>query len=167
MRLSYKNLEIRLAARNDAEYLCGYWHESGWHISLEEARERLDNGEEQHMIEADGKVIGDIHHGDIGDNTAEIGVFIRDENARGKGYGISVISIYIDALFNIMGYDKIRIATAVNNSAMRHISENKFGLAPIIHTDAYQELSGTVESYAEYIVTKENWHNRLDYTVSS
>lgn len=167
MKLKYKNLEIRLATRNDAEYLCRYWHESGWNISLEDARERLDNGKEQHMIVVDGRIIGDIHHGDIENRTAEIGIYIRDENEKGKGYGIIVSSIYIDALFNVLGYDKIRIATSVNNKAMRHISENKFGLTPIIHEDAYQKLSGTNESFAEYILKKENWQNKFDYNVLS
>jgi len=165
MKLKCGNLEIRLATKNDAEYLCKYWHESGWNISLEDARERLDNGKEQHMIEADGRIIGDIHYGDIDNNTAEIGIFIRDENEKGKGYGILATTMYIDALINVLGYDKIRIATSVDNKAMRHISENKFGLTPVIHEDAHQLDSDTYESYAEYILEKENWQNKIDYEV--
>ena len=165
MRLKHKNLDIRLANRNDAEYLCKYWHESGWNISLEEAREQLDKGKGQYIIEIDGRIIGDIHYGDIENKTAEIGIYIRDENEKGKGYGLLSMSIYIDALINILGYDKIRIATSIDNNAMRHISENKFGLTPIIHENAYQVQSDTNESYAEYILEKENWSNEIAYTV--
>ena len=165
MKLKYKNLEIRLATKYDAEYLCKYWHESGWHIKLEDARERLDKGKEQHMIEIEGRIIGDIHYGEIENNGAEIGIYIRDESQQGKGYGTLITSIYIDALINILGYDKIRIATSVDNKAMRHISENKFKLTPIVHEGAYQEQSGTYESYAEYILKKENWKSKIDYEV--
>ena len=165
MKLKHKNLEIRLAVPNDAEYLLKYWNESGWDITLEETRERLGKNREQHMIEVDSRIIGDIHYGDIGNSTAEIGIYIRDDNEKGKGYGILAMSIYIDALINILGYKKIRIATSADNKAMRHISENKFRLTPIIHEDAYQEQSGTYESYAEYILQKENWHNNIDYDI--
>jgi len=166
MRLKHKNLEIRLAVPNDAEYLLKYWNESGWDITFEEACERLRKNQEQHIIEIDGRIIGDIHYGDIIENeVAELGIYIREESERGKGYGEMAASIYIDALINIIGYNKIRISTSVDNKAMRHISENKFGLTPTIHEDVYQEQSGTNESYAEYYLKKENWQNKIEYEV--
>ena len=167
MRLKHKNIEIRLATENDAEYLIKYWHESGWNISLEEARERLagDKNKEQHIIEADGRIIGDIHYGEVENNGAEIGIYIRDENQKGKGYGTLTASIYIDALINILGYDRILINTGVDNKSMRYIAENKFGLTPIVHDNVYQEQSSTYESYVEYVLTKENWRNKIDYEV--
>jgi len=163
MRLKHKNLEIRLANINDADYLLKYWTESGWDITLKEAQERLTKNREQHMIEVDGRIIGDIHYGELENNTAEIGIYIRDEREKGKGYGLSTTCIYIDALIKFMGYDKIRIATSVDNDAMRHISETKLNLSPTIHTDAYQEQLGTHEPYVEYILEKENWQNNICY----
>jgi len=165
MRLKHKNLEIRLAVPSDAEYLVKYWNEGGWDITLEEVHKSLEKNREQHIIEVDERVIGDIHYGNIENKTAEIGIYIRNEEEKGKGYGILVMNIYIDALINVLGYDKIRIATHIDNKAMRHISENKFGLIPTIHEDAYQKQSGTNESYAEYILEKENWLNKIDYEV--
>ena len=163
MELRHKNLRIRLATLDDAECLLKYWNESGWDINLEEVRERLRNNKEQHMIEIDGRVIGDIHYGDIGNNTAEVGIYIREEGERGKGYGIRAVSIYIDMLINSLGYDKIRFATEINNKSMRHIAEDKFGLTPVIHEDVLQLDSGTYESYAEYILEKESWKIAIDY----
>ena len=165
MKLKHKNLEIRLATRNDAEYLCKYWHESGWNISLEDARERLGKGKEQHMIEIDGQIIGDIHYGEVENNGAEIGIYIRDENQRGKGYGTITMYIFTDALIHILGYEEILINTGVDNKSMRYISENKFGLIPIVHENVYQQLSGTYESYVAYILKKENWRNKIDYEI--
>ena len=156
MKLKHKNIEIRLASTDNAEYLHKYRSESGETVTLDEVRESLNENKKQHMIELGGKIIGDIHYGDLENNTAEIGIFIRDENERGKGYGFLITSIYIDTLINVLKYDKIRIATSVDNKAMRHISEAKFGLSPIIHED---------ESYAEYILEKENWRNIFDYDV--
>jgi len=166
MNLRYNNLVIRLATKDDAEYLCKYWHESGWNISIEEAGEMLDKGRGQHMIEIDGRIIGDIHYGgNIENGQAEIGIYIRDGNERCKGYATLAMSIYIDALINILGYNKIRIATGTENKAMRHISEDKFGLKPIMHENVYQIQSRTYESYVEYILLKENWRNKFDYKV--
>lgn len=152
MILKHKNMQIVLAAPHNAEYLHRHRAASGENITFEEVYESLKENESQHMIEIDGRIIGDIHYGDFGteNRIAEIGVYIRDENEKGKGYGILAMSIYIDALFNILNYEKIRIATSIDNKAMRHISENKFGLMPIIHKD---------ESYAEYFLAKENWQN--------
>jgi len=170
MRLKHKCFEIRLATPDDSEYLLKYWNLNGMNTTLEEVAETLEENFTQHMIEIDGRIIGDIHYGDCGDveNTiAEIGIFIRDENERGKGYGTTLASIYIDALFNLLGFQKIRIATGVDNKAMRHISESKFGLTPTIHNDVHQELSDTNESYAEYFLDKEGWQCKIDYEVLS
>jgi RimJ/RimL family protein N-acetyltransferase len=165
MRLRYKNIELRLATPDDAEYLVKYWNESGWGITLDEARERLDiaKNKEQHMIELDGRIIGDIHYGEAENNSAEIGVYIREETAKGKGYGKIIMAIYIDALINHLGYENILINTSVDNKAMRRISENTFGLTPTIHENVYQEQSGTYESYVAYVLKKENWQNEINY----
>jgi len=164
MRLTCENFVIRLATAHDAPYLCKYWHESGWDISLEDARAMLANGKEQHMIELDGRIIGDIHYGEVDEKTVEIGIFIRDENEQGKGYGTTVFTIFADTLFS-MKYERIRLATSVDDKRMRSIAENKFNLVPIIHENAYQKQSGTYESYAEYFLKKDNWENTIKYEV--
>jgi RimJ/RimL family protein N-acetyltransferase len=165
MKLKHKNLEIRLAVTDDAGYFLKHWNESGWHITLDEVHERLEENRAQHIIEINGRIIGDIHYGDLENTTAEIGIYIREENEKGKGYGLLALNMYIDALFTILGYNKIRIATGLDNKAMRHISENKYHLTPTIHEDAYQENSATNESYAEYILEKENWGCDIEYEI--
>lgn len=157
MKLRHKNLLIRLATVEDAPYLCKYWHESGWDISLEKACEMLATGTKQHIIEFDDRIIGDIHYGDLGEKTAEVGIFIRDENERGKGNGKRALAMYMYTLLHDLDYERIRLSTSVDNKGMRYIAENKFKLIGTVHENIYQEQTGTYESYIEYFLNKEDW----------
>jgi len=152
MHLKHKNLEIRLATVNDAEYLHKYWSEDSWNTTtLEELQTMLSNGNTQYMIEVHGQLIGDIHYGEVEDNGAEIGIYIRNKEERGKGYGLLALRLFIDALFNL-GYSKIVLNTGGDNKSMRHIAEKKLGLKPIVHEDVYQEQTGTYETCVEYVL---------------
>ncbi|MCL2557847.1 MAG: GNAT family N-acetyltransferase [Treponema sp.] len=153
VELMRNGLTLIRATSSDAPYFYRHWNESGWAIDMEKVREELDpKGEDavfQYLIKIGEKVVGDVHHGRVDEGRAEIGVFIRDESQRRKGYGFLAIAIMIDHLFE-RGYERIIFNTAVDNAPMRHIAEKKLGLKPVIHEDVLQELSGRRESYAEY-----------------
>ena len=55
-------------------------------------------------------------------------------------------------LFSGPGYKRIRFATSLDNKAMRHIVENKYGLKPTIHEDEDEEYS-----FAEYYLEESKW----------
>ncbi|MCL2772568.1 MAG: GNAT family N-acetyltransferase [Oscillospiraceae bacterium] len=164
MNIKYKNLTVRQANENDAVYIHKYRSESGENISLDKVKSQLGPNTSQYMIELDGQIIGDIHYGDVENKGAEIGVYIRDENEKDKGYGTLAITMFSDYLLNRLGYDKIVFNTAFNNGSMRHIAESKFSLKPNVY-DAYQEISGTDETCVEYELKKENWKNEINYEV--
>jgi len=158
MTLTKNNLTIRPATKADAEYLCKYWNADGWDISLGKVQEMLDGSTAQHMIELDGQVIGDIHYGDVEEKIAEIGVYIRNQAYRGKGYGFLSLQMYADALLYTMGYDKIILNTNAGNKNMRYICENKLNLQPTIHENIEQP-DGSLETVVEYVLKKENMHD--------
>lgn len=172
MNIRHNNLTIReaTATKDDAEYIFKYRSQDEKNLTLSDVLESLEYSkkhgtpEPQHMIEVDGKIIGDIHYGNLDENkTAEIGIFLRDEDAKGKGYGTISLTMMIDRLLNYYGYEKILLNTGVDNASMRYIAENKFGLTPIIHEDIYQESLGIYSDYVEYELKKENWKNSLEY----
>ena len=163
MTLKFENILIRLATSADADYLYPFWNASGWDITLSDAQKMLADGNSQHMIELDGKVIGDIHFGEIDKQTAEVGIFIRDESAKGHGYGKIVTKIYIDALVKKYDYEIIMLNTGVNNQAMRAIAENTFGITPVLHENVYQADTKTYDSYIEYRFEVKNWQNDIEY----
>ena len=169
MKLKYNNITVRESSVNDAVYLHKYWNESGWTISLDEVKASIIKESNsivyQYMIDAGEKTVGDIHYGNVDNKGAEIGVYIRDDNEKSKGYGTTAMIMLIDVLLNRLGYDRIVFNTNVDNKCMRHIAENKFGLTPVIHENILQEQSGTYESYAEYELKKEMWQNKIDYEI--
>ena len=142
---------IRLATQADIPYLHHHWNESGWVISLSDAAKQLERTDFfQYMIELDSKVIGDIHYGNLENNGAEIGVYIRNTIERGKGYGTQAIMLMIDLLFAHCGYNEIVLNTSTDNYRMRYIAEEKLKLTPILHENILQEQGGTYEDYIEY-----------------
>jgi RimJ/RimL family protein N-acetyltransferase len=157
MPIEGTDIRIRLATSSDADYLVKFWNQSGWDISLDAAKEMLDKGKEQFMIELGGEVIGDVHFGEVDDESAELGIFIRTESAKGKGVGKAVSSRFVDFLFNDFSYQRILINTATDNLGMRKIAENTFRLEPLIHENVYQESTGTYEDSVEYVLEKQNW----------
>ena len=163
MRLKHKNLEIRPATIKDAEYLYSYWSQDSWNTTtLEELRAMLAGGKTQYMVELNGQLIGDVHYGEVENNGAEVGLYIRDENQMGKGYGTLILYIFIDILFKNFGYDNVVFMTGENNKPMRYISESKFNLTPIIHKDLEQP-DGTLETCIEYVLNKQDWQNKVEY----
>jgi len=158
MTLTQNNLTIRPATQDDAKYLCKHWNAGGWDIGIDDVEEMLDGSTAQHIIEVDGQVLGDIHYGDVEEKVAEIGVYIRNETYRGKGYGLVSLRIYASALFNTLGYEKIILNTSASNKSVRYICENKFNLQPIIHENIEQP-DGSLETVVEYVLKKENMHD--------
>ena len=74
------------------------------------------------VIEADGKIIGDINlHGlDRPHSTAELGIGIYDRDYLGKGYGRDAINVLLRWAFRVHNWRKIWLETvAINERAIR------------------------------------------------
>lgn len=98
----------------------GAW--SPWPLAAEEKdfdKHLEDEDKSDFVIEADGKVIGDIglHREDRNrrDGTASMGVSILDREYLGKGYGRDAIAVLLDWAFRIQNYRRIWLETLGRN----------------------------------------------------
>jgi len=150
-------MTIRSATPSDIPYLHHHWNASGWEISLPDAAKQLERDDLfEFIIEVNGQTIGNIHYGLLENNAAEIGIFIRNINEHGKGYGTQAINLMTNHLFNHCSYSEIVFNTATDNYSMRNIAEQKLKLTPILHENVLQEQDGSYADYIEYRMTRSN-----------
>jgi len=170
MNISTNNVTIRNAESSDAELLCAWWNDgkimahagfpNGIHTTVEEIRNSLatdTDDRRRHIIEYDGRPIGEMDYRNKGGNTAEIGIKICDFTMQEKGLGTMLLSLFIDALFH-RGYDKIIVDTNTKNKRAQHVYENKLGFKKVhVHENAWRDQSGELQSAIDYELTKDDW----------
>jgi len=185
MELVYKNLVIRKAKGSDAEQLCTWWNDgkimaqmglpNGVGCVPEEIRKILDENKDKHrhIIELDGKPIGEMNNRDFDGEgeTAEPGIKICDFSEQDKGYGTTLMSIFIDALFRYYNYEKVILTTGIKNERAQYVYEKKLGFRHIMteKNDDPDEL-GIYEYTVYFEMSKSDWlalrKEPLDYTHS-
>lgn len=87
----------------------------------------------QYMIidKADGKSVGSIYFRDIDEKneSAEYGIFIGEESARGRGFGSEAARIFTDFGLDVLGFHRISMRVLGHNSASIN-SNRKIGFEP-------------------------------------
>ena len=172
MLIIRENLVIRNAVATDAEQLCTWWNDgkvmahagfpNGINITATEICDSLVNDSDEthrrHIIELNGKPIGEMNYRNKGNKTAEIGIKICDFTQHGKGLGTILLSMFIDALFNIYGYEKIILDTNTNNKRAQHIYEKKLGFKIVgVREQAWRDQLGEMQSFIDYELDKAGW----------
>lgn len=175
MHITYKNLTIRNAGSADAEQLCAWWNDgkvmahagfpNGVGCTPEEIRKSLasdtDETHRRHIIELDGKPIGEMNYRNLqppAAGTAEIGIKICDQSAQNQGYGTQLLAVFIDALFNRYGYDKIILDTNLKNERAQHVYETKLGFRRLgVEKDAWRDQLDELQSSVNYELSKVDW----------
>lgn len=175
MNLIKGNLTIRNATPADAEQLCLWWNDgaimahAGFPKGLGETPEKIreslaadsDDRRRRHIIELDGKPIGEMNYRNKGDSTTEIGIKICDASKREKGIGTAVLSIFIDALFTHYGYEKIILDTNVKNKRAQHVYEKKLGFKRLrVNENSWRDQLGEPQSFIDYELLKGDWQAR-------
>ena len=141
MLIKHKKLTIRNAVATDAEQLCNWWNDgevmahagfpSGLNTTAEAVCAELlhdsDSSHRRHIIEFAGKAIGEMSYRNQGNETAEIGIKICDFNYQDQGLGTTILSLFVDALFNKYGYKRIILDTSTNNKRAQHVYQQKLG----------------------------------------
>ena len=171
MNISKHNVTIRNAEPSDAEQLCEWWNDgnvmahagfpNGLNTTAEAIRNSLatdtDETRRRHIIEYDGRPIGEMDYRNTGGNTAEIGIKICDFTMQEKGLGTMLLSLFIDALFH-RGYDKIIVDTNTKNKRAQHVYENKLGFKRVqVRENAWRDQLGELQSAIDYELTKDDW----------
>ncbi|GHU70758.1 hypothetical protein FACS1894184_16660 [Clostridia bacterium] len=172
MHLTYNNLTIRNAIASDAEQLCAWWNDgvvmahagfpNGVGDTPECIRESLsgdsDEKHRRHIIELDGRPIGEMNYRNKGDAAAEIGIKICVSNEREKGLGTTLLTMFIDALFHYYGYEKIVLDTNVKNTRAQHVYEHKLGFRKLgVRKNTWTDQLGVLQSSIDYDLQKSDW----------
>lgn len=172
MNIINKILTIRNATTTDAEQLCIWWNDgkvmehAGFPNGLNETPEKIceslasdtDETHRRHMIELSGSPIGEMNYRDKGNKTAEIGIKICDFNMQGKGYGTTLLTMFINTLFTYYGYDKIILDTNVKNERAQNVYEKKLGFRRIgIRENSWRNQLGELQSSIDYDLKKDDW----------
>jgi len=172
MNITQGNLTIRNAASSDAEQLCVWWNDgsimahAGFPNGLGETPDRIcaslaedsDETHRRHIIEIDGRPIGEMNYRNKGNRIAEIGIKICETVEREKGYGTTLLSMFIDELFLRYGYEKIILDTNVTNERAQHVYEKKLGFRQLaIRESSWRDQLGQLQSSIEYELAKSDW----------
>jgi RimJ/RimL family protein N-acetyltransferase/ubiquinone/menaquinone biosynthesis C-methylase UbiE len=172
MNIAKNNLTIRNAESSDAEQLCLWWNDgkvmahagfpNGLNTTADEIRKDLasdnDDTHRRHIIEHNGKPIGEMNYRNRGGNIAEIGIKICDFSKQEKGLGTTLLTMFINALFTQYGYDKIVLDTNAKNKRAQHVYEKKLGFKVVrVRNDSWRDQLGELQSSIDYELTKEEW----------
>ncbi|MGI5878485.1 MAG: GNAT family N-acetyltransferase [Christensenellales bacterium] len=172
MILYYGDLAIRDANPDDAGQLCAWWNDgkimahAGFPNGLSETPDTIrkslaqdsDDRGRRHMIELGGKPIGEMNYRNKGSGTAEIGIKICDFAQQNKGYGTTLLTMFIDALFTYYGYEKIILDTNVKNRRAQHVYERKLGFRCLgTREHSWLDQLGEPQYSIDYELAKEDW----------
>lgn len=175
MQLKYDKITIRNATVEDAQRLCNWWNNgaimahagfpNGLGTTTEEVEEKIkaesDKSTRLYIILYDNRAIGEMNYRDIGNNMCEIGIKICDTDMQNKGLGKVILSIFIDGLFNELGYQKIVLNTNLNNKRAQHVYE-QLGFQKIrINLGSWKDQLGDLQSSVDYELKKQNYVSYL------
>jgi len=173
MILTNNILTIRNSIEIDAEQLAAWWNDGavmahagfpdGLGKTAEAVRGQIAEGWGPHIIELDGRPIGEMSTGNAGESVAEIGIKICEADVQGKGYGMTLLSMFIDALFTYEGYEKIMLDTNLTNTRAQHVYE-KLGFRRLrVNENAWQDQRGAWQSSVDYEMEKTEWRGYTPY----
>ena len=175
MNLRRDNLTIRNATIADSEQLCLWWNDgkimahagfpNGLGLTSDEIAIDLasdsDETMRRHMIESDGRPIGEMNYRNKGYGVVEIGIKICDFSQQEKGLGTMILSMFIDALFAYYRFDKIVLDTNVKNERAQHVYENKLGFKKLrINKNSWHDQLGEPQSSIDYELLRTDWQKR-------
>jgi RimJ/RimL family protein N-acetyltransferase len=137
MELRQENLLIRYATISDAKILCTWWNDgkimahagfpNGINTTEETIKKQIleesDETTRRWIIEIDGEPSGEMNYRNKGNGTAEIGIKICDFSKQEKGYGTTLLRMFIRYLFEQLNYEKIILDTKPNNQRAQHVYE--------------------------------------------
>ena len=172
MKREYDDLLIREAEVEDAEQLCAWWNDgkvmehagfpNGLGTTVDIVRKQIEEkttgGSEKnnrHIIVYKNVLIGEMNYYEVDTNICEIGIKICEFSMQNKGVGKIVLSLFINALFEEYGYNKIILDTNLKNIRAQHVYE-QLGFKKIrINENSWKDQLGNLQSSVEYELTRE------------
>ncbi|MCL2223223.1 MAG: GNAT family N-acetyltransferase [Oscillospiraceae bacterium] len=176
MNITKENLTIRDAVISDAAKLGTWWRDGevmvhagfpkGLPITDEEIAREIeeysDKGLRVFIIEVDSIPIGEMNYRHQKDDTASIGIKICETSMQGKGYGTTILKLFIEELFNTLGYDRITLDTNLNNKRAQHTYE-KIGFQKTgVRYDCWTDQMGESQSVFDYELLKSEYQKQRE-----
>lgn len=163
MLLKNENLTIRNATAADAEQLATWWNDgsvmahagfpNGLGITVDEIISSLAKDTDEHrrhIIEENGTPIGEMNYRTTESGAAEIGIKICDPTCQNRGLGKKLLRMFIDGLFNDLGFTEIILDTNLNNLRAQHVYES-LGFEKVrVNIDAWTDQLGRKQSSVDY-----------------
>lgn len=173
MLLTFDNLTIRNATDDDAEQLATWWNDgtimahagfpNGTGQTAQEISDSLKNDTDDTgrrlIIEVDHIPVGEMSYGNMGNDTAGIGIKICDFSLQNKGIGKKLLSMLISSLFHDMGYKKIILDTNIKNKRAQHVYEELGFKRLQIRENSWRDQLGELQSSIDYEIYPENFIN--------
>ncbi len=167
MNCIYQQLIIREAEPADAKQLCAWWNDggvmahAGFPNGLGTTEEKIiaklsdtNSKNRCHMIEYQGRLIGEMNYRDTLPGECEIGIKICDASMQNKGLGKIILSLFIRTLFHEYGYRKILLDTNLNNARAQHVYE-QLGFQKLrVNIDSWKDQLGNLQSSVDYELTE-------------
>lgn len=164
MLLKNDTLVIRNATAGDAETLADWWNDgsvmahagfpNGLGISADEIVQNLATDVEgqrrRHIIEENGTPIGEMSYRSKGDGVVEIGIKICIPACQNRGLGKRLLRMFIDGLFNDLGFDEIVLDTNLKNLRAQHVYESLGFERLRVNVDSWTDQLGNPQSSVDY-----------------
>ena len=175
MERKYGEVSIRSAGIDDAGQLCKWWNDgevmahagfpNGLGTTVEEVaaqiRKETDETTRRHIIFYKDIAIGEMNYRNLGNRICEMGIKICDADSQNRGLGKIVLSLFIDGLFNELGYEKILLDTNLKNKRAQHVYE-QLGFQKLrTNIDSWQDQLGNLQSSVDYELTKQHFISYL------
>ena len=164
MLLTKDNLTIRSATFADAPQLAAWWNDgsvmahagfpNGLGTTIEKVIENISKNVEGqrclHIIEENGVPIGEMNYRTTESGAAEIGIKICNPACQNRGLGKTLLKMFIDGLFDGLGYDEIVLDTNLNNLRAQHVYES-LGFEKVrVNIDSWTDQLGNKQSSVDY-----------------
>ena len=170
MYQTYQNITIREAVIADAPQLCDWWNDggvmahagfpNGLGTTVEKIAAQISDTSTKHyrhVIEYQGKLIGEMNYREVEQQVCEIGIKICDASMQNKGLGKVILSLFIQALFHEHGYQKILLDTNLTNTRAQHVYE-QLGFRKLrVNLDSWKDQLGDLQSSVDYELTEDSF----------
>lgn len=175
MERAYNGISFRSAEAKDAAQLCRWWNDgavmahagfpNGLGTTLADITAQLEAERDEtgrtHIIFYRGAAIGEMGYRNLGSKTCSIGIKICHAGSQNQGLGKIVLSLFIDGLFNELGFEKIVLDTNAANTRAQHVY-GQLGFQKVrTNINSWKDQLGRLQSSVDYELTKPHFVSYL------